>query len=240
MTTASRWQSAQAAESEFWQGTAADDRMVSRVLEANREIAARIKDWVPAPHTDILEIGVGGLGVGTVGFLSSFPVRVGLDPLPPPPLSCGDALRQSVLELRRSVQLMVGQGESMPFADDSFGVVVCSNVLDHVREPQAVIREARRVLRPAGFLYLEVDVFSLAGIVKWRSWTRFRHSKEILVRAHPARFREPDLVKLLEATGFEIVKSSGSSLGARILGHSWQAAFLARKPEPLRKGSARV
>ena len=47
-------------------------------------------------------------------------------------------------------------GESLPFADGSFDAVVCSEVLEHVQDPAAVIAEVSRVLRPGG-----VFVFSL-------------------------------------------------------------------------------
>ncbi len=45
-----------------------------------------------------------------------------------------------------------GAGESLPFADDSFDIVYSSNVLEHVRDPEAVFAEGLRVLRPGGHL----------------------------------------------------------------------------------------
>jgi SAM-dependent methyltransferase len=40
--------------------------------------------------------------------------------------------------------------ERLPFADGSFDVVVAGEFLEHVREPEAVIAEVRRVLRSEG------------------------------------------------------------------------------------------
>ncbi|MCK6552383.1 class I SAM-dependent methyltransferase [Myxococcota bacterium] len=44
--------------------------------------------------------------------------------------------------------------EQMPFADHSFDVVLCSEVLEHVRTPARALAEMRRVLKPSGTLLL--------------------------------------------------------------------------------------
>ena len=45
---------------------------------------------------------------------------------------------------------------SLPFADGSFDVVVCMNVLEHVADTQRLMSEARRVLRSGGRLAIAV------------------------------------------------------------------------------------
>jgi len=230
MDTVKRWQSAQHAEGEYWNRLTALDEGIRGVLEENREVAARMEAWLPAIPDALLEIGVGGLGVGTLGFLQESPLRIGVDPLPPPPLTCGDSLRSTITALRRSVRLVTAQGERTPFRDVSFDLVICSNVLDHVRDPQAVVAEARRVLRPGGYFYLVVDVFSLAGLVKWHLWTRWRRKKEILVRAHPYRFREKELLRYLAHAGLRLVRKNEVPLVKRLLGRSWDCTILAQKP----------
>jgi ubiquinone/menaquinone biosynthesis C-methylase UbiE len=44
----------------------------------------------------------------------------------------------------------------LPFADGAFDVVVCGEVLEHVKSPIGVLAEARRVLRPGGRLVATV------------------------------------------------------------------------------------
>ena len=42
--------------------------------------------------------------------------------------------------------------ERLPFDDSSFDVVVCGELLEHIRDPDRLIEEVRRVLRPGGTL----------------------------------------------------------------------------------------
>ena len=44
----------------------------------------------------------------------------------------------------------IGAIESLPLPDQSFDVVVCDNVLEHLDQPARVFAEVRRVLRPGG------------------------------------------------------------------------------------------
>ena len=48
----------------------------------------------------------------------------------------------------------VASADALPVGDDEFGVVLCTQVLEHVPEPAAVLGELARVLRPGGRLYL--------------------------------------------------------------------------------------
>ena len=49
---------------------------------------------------------------------------------------------------------VIGDGHSLPFADDSVGSIVCSHVLEHVAHPNVVIAEMHRVLRGGGRAYM--------------------------------------------------------------------------------------
>lgn len=50
---------------------------------------------------------------------------------------------------------------SIPVPDQSFDVVLCSEVLEHIPDPAAAIREFSRILRPGGVLLLTAPFCSL-------------------------------------------------------------------------------
>lgn len=52
--------------------------------------------------------------------------------------------------------LSLAAGECLPYLDACFDKVYCSEVLEHVLNPNAVIDEMKRVLRPGGTLVLSV------------------------------------------------------------------------------------
>jgi SAM-dependent methyltransferase len=45
-------------------------------------------------------------------------------------------------------------GMSLPFKDGVFDIVLCSEVMEHVNEPELLLREISRVLRSGGFLVM--------------------------------------------------------------------------------------
>ncbi len=49
---------------------------------------------------------------------------------------------------------LVADAEALPLPDSAADGVVCSNLLEHTRDTEAVIREVERVLRPGGWAYL--------------------------------------------------------------------------------------
>ena len=229
MNSQSRWKYAQRAEREYWSGVAVADQEIRRILADNRASADRLQRLIQNSPKVCLEVGVGGLGVGVIGFLSGFPVRIGIDPMPPVALRCSEALRTLIHSLRGSVHCVVGAGESIPVGDESVDLVVCCNVLDHVRDIDAVLTEIRRILRPGTFLFLEVDTFSASSLIKWHCWTKRVHGDEILVRAHPYRFLERDVLALLRRHSFEVVHRSGRSLLSAVFGRSRPSMFLAMR-----------
>jgi SAM-dependent methyltransferase len=94
------------------------------------------------------------IGPGPLGFPDACPARVsiGVDPL-------AERYREHglLLDGSRALYLSVG-AESIPLTSGSVDVVVARNSLDHVDDPQAVLNEAQRLLRPGGTLILNFDV----------------------------------------------------------------------------------
>jgi ubiquinone/menaquinone biosynthesis C-methylase UbiE len=64
-----------------------------------------------------------------------------------------DATMPSALEFR------VSEPRAIPAEDAAFDVVVTWSAFEHVAEPVSVLREARRILRPGGVLFLQLWPF---------------------------------------------------------------------------------
>ena len=122
--------------------------------------------------------------------------------------------------LRAPIHYVQGCGEEIPVRTASIDLVICCNVLDHVSDPDAVLREIHRVLKSDGCLYFDVDTFSLCGLVKWYLWTRHAHKDEILVTSHPYRLFEDGLVRRLRGAGFHLRKLGGHNVVSKIIGRA--------------------
>jgi SAM-dependent methyltransferase len=113
--------------------------------------------FVPLQGKKLLEIG-SGYGVSLAVMLKIFDVdATGVEPASQ---GFDDSFRGSRAILAAN-QLDAGRvvdatGENLPFSDESFDVVYSNNVLEHTTNPAQVLREAVRVLKPGGTLYIEV------------------------------------------------------------------------------------
>jgi ubiquinone/menaquinone biosynthesis C-methylase UbiE len=77
-----------------------------------------------------------------------------------PTRRAGLDISERILETaRQCVRADFRQGnlEAIPFADDEFDLVLCSQVIEHVLHADAAVGELARVLRPAGTLIISTD-----------------------------------------------------------------------------------
>lgn len=96
---------------------------------------------------DILEIGCGA--GAQLNFLQQrYPQArlVGLDRSP--------EQLETARQRTQGVDLLLGQAESLPLPDASFDLVCLYWVLEHVAEPEPILNEVTRVLRPGGWVCL--------------------------------------------------------------------------------------
>jgi ubiquinone/menaquinone biosynthesis C-methylase UbiE len=93
-----------------------------------------------------LELGV-GTGRNLPHYVNATEV-VGVDPDP----HMLRRARPRAAEAPVPVELIEGSAEALPFADASFDTVVVALSLCTIPDPAAALREAKRVLRPAGRL----------------------------------------------------------------------------------------
>jgi 2-polyprenyl-6-hydroxyphenyl methylase/3-demethylubiquinone-9 3-methyltransferase len=112
---------------------------------------------------DILEIGCGG-GLICEDLARRGATMVGIDPS----LGALEAARMHTREsgLGHNVYYQEGVAEALPYADGSFSVIVCLDVLEHVRDLATTIKEVARVLAPGGvFVFDTINRTLLARVV---------------------------------------------------------------------------
>jgi SAM-dependent methyltransferase len=109
---------------------------------------------------------------------------------------------------------------ALDFADQEFDVVVCSHVLEHVRDDRRALKELRRVLRPGGVAYIQVPYDSnrhtdedpnvTDPVERERRYGQFDHirmyGRDLIGRLSEAGFKVDELRPTREMAGEEIVR----------------------------------
>lgn len=106
---------------------------------------------------------------------------------------------------QKHCDIFVADGMNLPFADGSFEVVICSEVLEHISNYQAMLAEAKRVLVPGGLLAVSVPRAWPERICWWLSSAY--HQVE---GGHIRIFRARDLRLEIEHLGFRSFLQHGA------------------------------
>jgi SAM-dependent methyltransferase len=81
------------------------------------------------------------------------------------------------LATNRAPNRICAGGESIPLPDASVDAVVCEYVVEHLVEPERVLRELRRILRPGGrFVFVTPNAWSYSAIATRLTSQRFHEA----------------------------------------------------------------
>ncbi len=152
---------------------------------------------VPATAQRILDVGCGAgrLGASIKARQQAHVTGVELNPK-------AAAIASTQLD---DVQVANLEIDTLDFADGQFDCVICADILEHLRQPDVVLKKIRRWLSPSGSLIVSVPnvrnhtvIHSLlAG-----NWTY--ESAGLLDADHVRFFTRRELEKLLFRAGFEV------------------------------------
>ena len=163
-----QWQEAQQAEARYWKDLG---RNSWRVLYELQEHCGALCKVLPKYLKDRcdqgIEIGVGPLGIGFFSIYASHFIGkiIGVEPLPRQEICLEDkALETYVRTLQGRTEYVRCPGEQLPYADGTFGIACCINVLDHTHGPDEILKEIARVTCPGGLCLLAVHTRSVPGL----------------------------------------------------------------------------
>jgi 2-polyprenyl-6-hydroxyphenyl methylase/3-demethylubiquinone-9 3-methyltransferase len=114
------------------------------------------------------------------------------------------AARTHAAQAGLPIEYRRASGEALPFAADSFDVVYCCDVLEHVADLVQVIRESARVLKPGGvYLYDTINRTLLSRLVVIQLLQEWHWSRLMPPNLHDWRrfIRPKELAGLLEQNG---------------------------------------
>ena len=106
-----------------------------------------LRRYVSDPCGSVLDLGC-GTG-GNLRLLSDWGAVIGLEPWRPALMLCPSDV----------AVLTQGAAETLPFPNDTFGLVTMLGVIEHVTGDVEMLREARRVCRPGGSILLLTSAF---------------------------------------------------------------------------------
>lgn len=109
------------------------------------------------------------------------------------------------------LHLKVGDAHALPYKVGTFDVVVCTEVLEHVEDPQSVLKEIKRVLKKNGILVVELDSGSILFSIVWYLWRLSKGS--VWNHSHLHSFTVKKLDKMLKKAGFKIEAKKTINVG---------------------------
>lgn len=101
------------------------------------------------------------------------------------------------LAAARGLDVVRGDARALPFPDETFDLVMSTDVWEHIAEDVTVAQEAFRVCRPGGHLLVAVP----AGMDLW--------SGHDVALGHVRRYERDQLVALVEQAGFVVQDTMG-------------------------------
>lgn len=97
--------------------------------------------------------------------------------------------------------------QAMPFADNTFDIVICNHVLEHVDNDRQAMTEIRRVLKPGGFAILQVPMdLSMEETLENPEYNTPELREKYFQQRDHLRLYGRDYAQRLASSGFDVME----------------------------------
>jgi ubiquinone/menaquinone biosynthesis C-methylase UbiE len=132
------------------------DKRNLKVYEDAYDLSIQKTRAVLSPDQKVLEIGC-GTGILSLG-IAPFVESVVATDISPEMISVAKSKTESLSIA--NVEFRVCDGYSLPYDSEDFDVVLLFNVLHFVKEPNILLHEVHRLLKPSGYLVSATDCYA--------------------------------------------------------------------------------
>lgn len=151
-----------------------------------KKIVSELLSYYLNGKTNVILDGGCGTGAGII-YLGAFGTIYGVDLSPVAIQFC---------KKRGLKNVMIGNILKLPFENNKFDLVCLMDVIEHIKEDKAAIKEAYRVLKPGGYLLMTMPALP------------FIYSNHDKKQGHFKRYTKRTLFNLFNNTAFKEIKIS--------------------------------
>ena len=90
--------------------------------------------------------------------------------------------------------------DKLKFTENSFDIIICSHVIEHIQEPSNILNEIEKLLKKKGVLFLKTPDIK---VVKWNFFNDFTHKKP---------YTKTSLVEQIQSDSMSIDRCISSTL----------------------------
>jgi SAM-dependent methyltransferase len=187
-------------------GTAAYAEQLVAGRSAYAPWLAEALDYRGASGLKVLDVGC-GQGIDAIEYARAGADLTGIDLTP----RHVELARRNLEALGLEADIVEGDGEQLPFADETFDRVSSNGVLHHTPDIDAALREIHRVLKPGG--EARIILYNRNSLHYWLVqvlWQGLRHRQLLEERSMGAVARRRTLLDRRAAVGARVLAQTGA------------------------------
>lgn len=113
------------------------------------------------------------------------------------------------------IKFIKADAHKLPFADNSFDLIICSETIEHLVYPHKALGEIIRVLAPHGISIIEMDSGNWLFKFIWFFWVNFSRGR-VWKNAHLHNLNTKILEKMINASGLKTLEKKYSHFGMAV------------------------